>query len=482
VSSLRVAVGSAFAIALIAVGCGSHSSAPKKFDGKTYSAPEIASRFQAVTGYTLQTQAYRAGWTTLTPSPQAESNPSYGVFSVSAVARPAMLRVLTSDRSGQVKPDSHGIYWLRAPAFKSVPAGWSAEKVFGNLVLAVPASARVLPARFTTLERFLSTLGSPVSAVRAALPQAPRFAGAFVGASQVRERFYGLTGVTLVANGPHISGQDLTPDPAEGTQAYDRFGTFDLNVMDTPDGVRQQIALLGRAKPDAHGIYWTFDPKVGGGWTATRVYGNLVVSELIGPRRISARFARLEGVLSRLLVPGAIARGNPPAPPEACSAAGIGPVGRREGVCMLGHTRVTVVNRGRVLRLHGYTATVVGVATRARLREPSAQTARARRTFFIVTIRLSNTAASPISVPDADVLVGPRVFKTDDAALPALLSRLRQGALPLRVGHSLTVGIPFQMAPSVARLARRSGVIVFPADQGQTVAGSFAGGMSRLSG
>lgn len=470
----RLTVGIMVAGLLVLGGCG--SSTPTRFKGPTYSAAQVRVRFQAVAGLALQTTQLRAGWPELQPSDAESQDPAYGLFTIDVLRSPKVLPDLTDSNNQPVKPDEHGVYWDRVPG---TPPTWSAAKVYGNLVLSVPTGTRrALPAAFATLDHILTTLGEPLATARVGVPSVPQFSGGTYTAQQVAARFQALTGETLEIQPNAVTWDSL--DPTNSLITDDRYGVFNIDVLHNPESFAT-IAGGGNAKPGPGGVYWTYDPSAGGGWTAVKAYGNVVLEWGPNPRRqLGPGFRMLDQILSSL--GQAATPAGPGAPPPQCAAAGIAVdgSGSRQGTCMDNSVRVTVVNRASQLVLATFTAALAGLKTGNRITAPYLPAQRAKGIFLIVALRITNTGRSAIvGLDDADLVLPGRYYTTDDAATAALRT---SSLAPLRHGASTVLSWAFDMPPSAVAAARRTGAILVPGDPAATVQTSASAGEIRLGG
>jgi hypothetical protein len=118
-------------------------------------------------------------------------------------------------------------------------------------------------------------------------------------APQVQRSFRAQTGVRLV-NLASVTNADLTAFETK-PRVTARFGQFELYVV-RPAKVRSFArALLGKTRPDAHGIYW--EPDQNTGVTAITRYGSNVFANWFPPgghHRLNATWRRLDTVLRRL--------------------------------------------------------------------------------------------------------------------------------------------------------------------------------------
>jgi hypothetical protein len=118
-------------------------------------------------------------------------------------------------------------------------------------------------------------------------------------APQVQRSFHAQTGMRLV-NVPSVTNADLTAFETKPSTTA-RFGRFELYVV-RPAKVRSfAAALLGRVRPDSHGIYWERDQNTG--VTAITRYGSNVFANWFPPggkHRLNPSWTRLDRVLRRI--------------------------------------------------------------------------------------------------------------------------------------------------------------------------------------
>jgi hypothetical protein len=139
-----------------------------------------------------------------------------------------------------------------------------------------------------------------IAAVRAlALAAVLAAAAATYTVAQVERSFKGQTGVPLVkvASASTHDVTTLTTRPRRTA----RFGQFELYVLRPATAARTLRAILGGAKRNAQGIYWTRDQQ--GGWVATTVFGKNLVCGWFPPhgvKRVNAQWSRLQIVLRRI--------------------------------------------------------------------------------------------------------------------------------------------------------------------------------------
>jgi hypothetical protein len=470
----RVVAGAAVAIVIALAGCGSSVSSPHAFSGPTYSAAEVTARFAAVTGIELQRAPGRTSyWVNLSPTDAVSQDPQWGVFSIYVLRSPRYLAAVTSDTSQLVAPDSQGIYWTYV---RGAYPGWSAAKVYGNVVLSVPGGARrKLPATFTNLNRVLSTMSEPVSVARAAVPSVPTFGGPEFTAQQVAARFEAQTGYTLAVDTSSVTWDTLQPSNPEVLDGI--YGIFTIDVLHNAETLP---AVLGDQahpiKPDAQGIYWTYDPNPGGGWTANKTYGNVVLQWTgVGAKHaLGAGFYQLDRILSGLGKPAA----TPPGVVRTCQAAGIAVAGTKQGTCLDDSVKLIVVNRGDRLRLNGYAVRVTGTRVAKSISgQDGAPPTRAKGEFVIVAVRVTNTGHSPLDQPVDAELVSTQVYQADGFAEASLQPF---GMFPLRRGASASTHLVFDVPPGAVGVAVRGGAIFVPGDSDATVQTDTQLGVSRL--
>ena len=116
---------------------------------------------------------------------------------------------------------------------------------------------------------------------------------------QVQRSFRAQTRTPLVLE-PSAS-TDAVTTLVTRPRSTPRFGRFELYVL-RPSTARATLrALLGGARRNANGIYWTRDQNAG--WIATTVYGRNLAAGWFPPRgakRVDARWTRLQTVLRRI--------------------------------------------------------------------------------------------------------------------------------------------------------------------------------------
>jgi hypothetical protein len=463
-AALALAFVLVLVLALVLAGCGSSGKTPQTFTGPTYTASEVVARFAAVTGMRLQRLPGDRFWIDLASSDSAAEDPAYGVFSISVLKSPRYLTAATTASNRPTAPDSDGIYWTRVGG--GYP-GWSAAKVYGNLVLSVPGvgKTRTLPSAFANLNRILSTLSEPVSVARTGAPSVPRFSGTTFTAPQVATRFQAETGYTLSIDPSQVTWDTLQPSNPEVLDQV--YGIFTIDVLHSAEMLS---AVLGDQKhpirPDAQGIYWTYDPHEDGGWTANKVYGNVVLqwTGIGGKHRVGSGFHTLDRILSGLAEPAAAAPGVVP----TCQAAGIRLVGTKQGTCLDDAVKLIVVNRSGRVALGGYAVTVMGTRITRTIRgQDGAPPTRAKGEFVIATVRVTNTGSSPLTGPvNAELVTSTQDYQADGFAEGALI---RYGVFPLRRGASATTNFAFDVPPSAAAGAVSGGALLLPYHEFYTV-------------
>ena len=470
----RVVAGAAAAIAIALAGCGSSAKAPRSFSGPTYSAAEVTARFAAVTGIELQRLPDRANyWVSLSPSDAVSQDPQWGVFSIYVLKSPRYLAAVTSDSNRLQAPDSDGIYWVYV---RGAYPGWSAAKVYGNLVLSLSTGAtRRLPASFTNLNRVLSTMSKPLSVARAGVPSVPTLGGPTFTAQQVAARFHAQTGYTLAVDPSSVTWDTLQPSNPEVLDQI--YGVFTIDVLHNAETLPAVLGDRGHPiKPDARGIYWTYDPQPGGGWTANKVYGNVVLQWTgIGAKHaLGSGYYELDRILAGLGRPAVTAAGVV----RTCQAAGISLGGTKQGTCLNDSLKLTVVNRGDRLNLSGYALTVTGARVAKSIGgRDGAPSTRAKGEFVIVDVKVTNTGRSPLNQPVDAELVSTQVYQSDGFAEGSLQPF---GVFPLRRGASAATHLVFDVPSGAVGVAIRGGAIFVPGDSGGTIQTDTQLGVSRL--
>jgi hypothetical protein len=463
------------AIAIALAGCGSSANGPKSFPGPTYSAAEVTARFAAVTGMELQQDPGRQRWWVgLSPSDAVSEDPQWGVFSISVLKSPRYIAAVTTDSNQYHPPGPDGIYWfyLRGPY-----GGWSASKVYGNVVLSLSTGAtRKLPATFANLNRVLSTMSEPVSVARVGVPSVPTLAGPTFTAQQVAARFQAQTGYTLAVDPSSVTWDSLQPSNPEVLDQI--YGVFSIAVLHNAETLP---AVLGDQahpiKPDGQGIYWTYDPQAGGGWTANKLYGNVLLqwSGINSKHQLGSGFYQLDRILSGL---GQPAGATPAGVVRTCQQDGITLAGTRTGTCLSNSLKLTVVNRGGRLMLSGYSVTVTGTrVTKSISGQDGAPSTRANGEFVIVALRVTNTGSSPLEQPVDAELVSTEVFQADGVAEGSLQPL---GVFPLRRGASATTHLVFDVPAAAVGVAVQGGSVLVPGDSDSTIQTDTQLGVSRL--
>ncbi|HTU86951.1 MAG TPA: DUF4352 domain-containing protein [Solirubrobacteraceae bacterium] len=303
----------------------------------------------------------------------------------------------------------------------------------------------------------------------------PTLGGPTFTAQQVAARFQAQTGYTLAVNTSSVIWDTLQPSNPEVLDQI--YGVFTIDVLHNAETLP---AVLGDQrhpiKPDAQGIYWTYDPQPGGGWTANKVYGNVVLQWTgLNPKHaLGSGYYQLDGILAGLGKPAVATSGAV----RTCQAAGISLGGTKQGTCLNDSVKLTVVNRGDRLNLDGYALTVTGARVAKRISgQDGAPSTRAKGEFVVVAVKVTNTGASPLNQPVDAELVSTQVYQSDGFAEG---SREPFGVFPLRRGATATTHLVFDVPVGAVGVAVRGGAIFVPGDSDGTIQTDTRLGVSRL--
>jgi hypothetical protein len=286
----------------------------------------------------------------------------------------------------------------------------------------------------------------------------------------VTDLFQHAGDVELVTR-PSTSFDTLALPTSSGTSstAQDRYGAFNIYVVKRKEALKvfKQDEKKQKIEPE-DGIYWDRS-SAGGGWTATTLYDNVVLTWIADEKKTDARYKRLTTILSNLGKPADEIKLPPEETP--CAKQNISPSGPgKEGTCKLDEKTLTIVNRDGTLKLAAATAGGVelkvgkeivthgfGLVERHRPKEGA---------FVLVKYKLKNTGKKPLDSFDAGLVVGDRLFAEDDRTQFEV--QPSEDPFPIQPGSSTSVIAPFDVATAVAKQVRRNGAIEFSGDEDPT--------------
>lgn len=275
-------------------------------------------------------------------------------------------------------------------------------------------------------------------------------------------------GVELVSRpSPSFDSLSLPSSSSAAAGPRDRYGSFNIYVVKREDSLEvfKQDDRKQEIQPQ-DGIYW--DRSSTGGYTATKLYDNVVVEWIAGDeRKTDERWARLTTILGNLGKPA----DQIELPPEEtpCEQQNISPSGAgKEGTCKLGERTLTIVNRDGELKLPVTTVSDVelkvggaivsrrfGLVKRIRPKEGA---------FVLVRYTVENTGREPLDSYDPGLIVGDRRYAPDDRTQ----FEVQPGEdypFPIQPGSDETLVAPFDVPASVAKRVRRTGAIEVSADE-----------------
>jgi hypothetical protein len=288
-------------------------------------------------------------------------------------------------------------------------------------------------------------------------------------AQQVEQHFQAATGETLTVNRDSITWDTLSL-PSSDTQAYDRFGTFTINVLHSPntlsvftkDGPRRLVR-------DANGIYWPSAPDSSGYWDPVKVYGNVVLTWVTQSRSVGNQFRMLDAIMSTLGQSASAVNAKLPTSMLSCQDRGITPGGTAEGTCTENGVSRTVVNHGHILHVPGYdveiTHTKIGNMIKPAF--PYTSPMYAKGQFVGVELHVTNTGDAPLEgLYDAELEIDGRYYSQDDQARFGVAN---PDTFPMQPENSGNTAMFFDVPSKAAAGALTQGELVFPGEKDSTI-------------
>jgi hypothetical protein len=287
---------------------------------------------------------------------------------------------------------------------------------------------------------------------------------------QFAKRFDRLTGVHLTpAADPFGERLKMADEP----DRFARFGAYSLVWTATAHDRR---VVLGRGRADARGIYWE---RVGEGWSANKAFGPRLALSWVGEhtRKTTPKWDRLERAVRAAYL------GKPqllPAAERPCRDARLDPLHGRSGACSVDGIPVTFGDADEALSTPALDARVLGVKTTGKVGESGLLPQAAKGRFIVIAYRVRNTTSRRIRFLRSHLRLDGRTL-VEDAGASVSLPRSR--GFPLPPGATLESEAAFDVAPSLARRARREGAFVLPSaiDDLEDPAPDLAQGWIRLS-
>lgn len=297
---------------------------------------------------------------------------------------------------------------------------------------------------------------------------------------QVVQHFQAATGETLTVNRDPVSWDTLSL-PSSDTQAYDRFGTFSIDVLHNPDTVsvftRDGNTRLVR---DANGIYWPSAPDSSGYWNPVKVYGNVVLTWTTESRSVGNQFRMLDAIMSTLGQSASAVNAKLPANMLSCQERGITPGGTAEGTCTENGVSRTVVNRGHILHAPGYDVEITHTRLGNMIKPtfPYTQPMYAKGDFVGVQLHVTNTGDAPLEgLYDAELEINGRYYSQDDQATFGVAN---PDTFPMQPEDSGNTVMFFDVPSKAAAGALTQGELVFPGEKDSTIDYSSKLGAIRL--
>ncbi len=308
-----------------------------------------------------------------------------------------------------------------------------------------------------------------------------RFA-AVHSAHQVAQHFYAATGDSLTIS-PSPLTEDTLSTPSSDQQAFNRYGAFTIYVLHNSDLLSTFTTQNGqRLIPDAQDVYWSSTADSSGYWTATKVYGNVVLQWTAQSHVVNGQFRLLDAILSTLGQGARAVDAKLPPSELSCEMRGITATSRREGTCTENGVSVNVVNWRDVLHTPSYAVQGIRDELGSYI-SPNltfGQPVFAKGEFFAIGLHVANTGVAPLDgLFDTELEVGGRYYSQDDDATGYLTPST---AFPLQPGEQGAVALVFDIPASAARTAVSQGELVFPEDPDSTVEDTTKLGAIRLAG
>jgi hypothetical protein len=288
-------------------------------------------------------------------------------------------------------------------------------------------------------------------------------------AHQIVQHFQAATGETLTVNRDPVSWDTLSL-PSSDTQAFDRYGTFTINVLHSPDELSTFTKDGGsRLVRDGNGIYWPPAPDSSGYWSPAKVYGNVVLTLTTQSRSVGNQFRMLDAILSTLGQGASAVNAKLPPNLLSCQARGITPGGTSEGTCTENGVSRTVVSRGHTLHVPGYDIQLTHTKLGNEIKSPFPYTSPmyAKGQFVAIGLHVTNNGDAPLDgLYDAELEIGGRYYSQDDQATFQIAD---PDTFPMQPEDSGNTAMIFDVPSKAAAGALTQGELVFPGEKDSTI-------------